>query len=138
MYNYPQNVLFFIFFTLNMKLCVSIIYCHYSNYQSGCKKWFYALDFHASIQTKIFFAWLIHFYVVWLVHAMVSKSQPVKLDLNKKSLPKQKTNQNFTIDAQEFRKTKNKILPRGKWELPANQCRLIYQQWTDRPVLVRW
>ena len=33
------------------------------------------------------------------------KSQPAKLDLNKKSLPKQKTIQNFTIDAQGFRKT---------------------------------
>ena len=30
-----------------------------------------------------------------------------KVDLNKKSLPKQKTIQNFTIDAQGFRKTKN-------------------------------
>ena len=28
-----------------------------------------------------------------------SLSQPVKIDLNKKSLPKQKTIQNFTIDA---------------------------------------
>ena len=34
-------------------------------------------------------------------------AQPAKLDLNKKSLPKQKTIQNFTIDAQGFRKTKN-------------------------------
>ena len=33
--------------------------------------------------------------------------QPVKKDLNKKSFPKQKTIQNFTIDAQGFRKTKN-------------------------------
>ena len=32
--------------------------------------------------------------------------QPVKLDLNKKSFPKQKTIQNFTIDALGFRKTK--------------------------------
>ena len=30
--------------------------------------------------------------------------QPAKLDLNKKSFPKQKTIQNFTIDAQGFRK----------------------------------
>ena len=29
------------------------------------------------------------------------------MNLDKKSLPKQKTIQNFTIDAQEFRKTKN-------------------------------
>ena len=34
-------------------------------------------------------------------------SQPVKIDLNKKSFPKQKTIQNFNIDAQGFRKTKN-------------------------------
>ena len=34
-------------------------------------------------------------------------TQPVKIDLDKKSLPKQKTIQNFTIDAQGFRKTKN-------------------------------
>ena len=42
-------------------------------------------------------------------------SQPVKLDLNKKSLPKQKTIQNFTIDAQGFRKTKNENPP--TWEM---------------------
>ena len=35
-----------------------------------------------------------------------SQAQPAKLDLNKKSFPKQKTIQNFTIDAQGFRKTK--------------------------------
>ena len=33
--------------------------------------------------------------------------QPAKIDLNKKSLPKQKTIQNVTIDAQGFRKTRN-------------------------------
>ena len=36
-----------------------------------------------------------------------ARAQPAKLDLNKKSFPKQKTIQNFTIDAQGFRKTKN-------------------------------
>ena len=36
-----------------------------------------------------------------------SEAQPAKLDLNRKSLPKQKTIQNFHIDAQGFRKTKN-------------------------------
>ena len=41
--------------------------------------------------------------------------QPVELDLNKKSFPKQKTIQNFTIDAQGFRKTKNENLP--TWEI---------------------
>ena len=35
------------------------------------------------------------------------RSYPIKVDLNKKSLPKQKTIQNFTIGAQGFRKTQN-------------------------------
>ena len=34
-------------------------------------------------------------------------SQHIKVDLNEKLDPKQKTIQNFNIDAQEFRKTKN-------------------------------
>ena len=38
-------------------------------------------------------------------------TEPAKLDLNKKSLPKQKTIQNFTIDAQGFRKTKSENPP---------------------------
>ena len=42
-------------------------------------------------------------------------AQPAKLDLNKKSFPKQKTIQNFTIDAQGFRKTKNENPP--TWEI---------------------
>ena len=33
--------------------------------------------------------------------------QPIKTDLDKKSLLKQKTFQNFNIDAQGFRKTRN-------------------------------
>ena len=41
--------------------------------------------------------------------------QPVKIDLNKKSFPKQKTIQNFNIDAQGFRKTKNENPP--TWEI---------------------
>ena len=44
-----------------------------------------------------------------------SIAQPAKLDLNKKSFPKQKTIQNFTIDAQGFRKTKNENPP--TWEI---------------------
>ena len=44
-----------------------------------------------------------------------SKTQPAKTDLNKKSLPKQKTIQIFTIDAQGFRKTKNENPP--IWEM---------------------
>ena len=42
-------------------------------------------------------------------------SQPAKLNLNEKSLPKQKTIQNFTIDTQGFRKTKNENPP--TWEM---------------------
>ena len=38
-------------------------------------------------------------------------SQPAKLDLNKKSFPKQKTIQNFTIDAIGFSKTRDKNPP---------------------------
>ena len=38
-------------------------------------------------------------------------SQPVKIDLNKKLLPKQKTIEIFIIDAQAFRKTKNENPP---------------------------
>ena len=34
-------------------------------------------------------------------------TQSTKIDLNKKSLPKQKTIQNFTIDAVGFKKTRN-------------------------------
>ena len=45
----------------------------------------------------------------------VSHTQPVKIDLNKKSFPKQKTIQNFNIDAQGFRKTKNENPP--TWEI---------------------
>ena len=44
-----------------------------------------------------------------------SSSQPDKLDLNKKSFPKQMTIQNFTFDAQGFRKTKNENPP--TWEI---------------------
>ena len=40
-----------------------------------------------------------------------SEAQPAKLDLNRKSLPKQKTIQNVTIDAQGFRKTGNENPP---------------------------
>ena len=36
---------------------------------------------------------------------------PAKIELNKKWLPKQKTIQNFNIDAQGFRKTRNEKPP---------------------------
>ena len=45
----------------------------------------------------------------------IRASQPVKIDLNKRSLPKQKAIQNFIIDAQGFRKTKNENPP--TWEM---------------------
>ena len=45
------------------------------------------------------------------------RSQPAKIDLNKKSFPKQKTIQNFTIDAQGFRKTKNENPPTSEIEV---------------------
>ena len=44
-----------------------------------------------------------------------SIAQTAKSDLNKKSFPKQKTVQNFTIDARGFRKTKNVNPP--TWEM---------------------
>ena len=37
----------------------------------------------------------------------INLSHPAKIDLDKKWLPKQKTIQNFNIDAQGFRKTRN-------------------------------
>ena len=49
-----------------------------------------------------------------LPQILATATQPVKIDLNKKSLPMQKTIQNFTIDAQGFRKTKNENPP--TWE----------------------
>ena len=51
---------------------------------------------------------------------------PAKIDLNKKWLPKQKTVQNFNIDAQGFRKTKNENPP-------------MQEIWlADRLALVSW
>ena len=41
-------------------------------------------------------------------------SHPAKIDLNRKWLPKQKTIQNFFIDAQVFRKTRNENPPKQK------------------------
>ena len=42
------------------------------------------------------------------------KTQPAKIDLNKKWLPKQNTTQNSNIDAQGFRKTRNENPPTWK------------------------
>ena len=41
-----------------------------------------------------------------ILNTLFHYPQPAKLDLNKKSLSKQKTIQNFTIDAKGFRKTR--------------------------------
>ena len=46
-----------------------------------------------------------------------SYTQPLKLSLNKKLFPKQKTIQAFNIDAEGFRKTRNENLP--TWEIGA-------------------
>ena len=50
-------------------------------------------------------------YYICNILGSAQETQPAKLDLNKKSFPKQKTIQNFTIDAQGFRKTKNENPP---------------------------
>ena len=55
-------------------------------------------------------------------------SHPAKIDLSKKWLSKQKTIQNFNIDALGFKKQEMKILPRRKWKLPANPCQPTCQQ----------
>ena len=47
----------------------------------------------------------------WYFFAIESAlSHPAKMDLNKKRIPKQKTIQNFNIDAQGLRKTRNENL----------------------------
>ena len=43
--------------------------------------------------------------------AAVNMAHPAKIDLDKKWLPKQKTIQNFNIDALGFRKTRNENPP---------------------------
>ena len=45
------------------------------------------------------------------------RTQPVKLDLNEKLDPKQKTIQTFIIDAQGFRKTSNENPPMRELEV---------------------
>ena len=55
--------------------------------------------------------WLFQVPCLWIM----TWTQPAKLDLNKKSLPKQKTIQNFTIDAQGFRKINNENS--NTWEM---------------------
>ena len=44
--------------------------------------------------------------------SILPTTQRIKIDLNKKSLPKQKTIQNFNIDGQGFRKTRNETPPK--------------------------
>ena len=52
-------------------------------------------------------------YVVYklILESLDVVTHPAKIDTNKKWLPKQKTIQNFNIDAQGFRKTRNKNPP---------------------------
>ena len=50
-------------------------------------------------------------------------SQSAKVDFNKKSLLKQKTIQNFTIDAQGFRKTKNENP--STWEMGVTSLQML-------------
>ena len=54
-------------------------------------------------------------YHLFLNNDWMVATQPAKLGLNKKSFPKQKSIQNFTIDAQGFRKTKIENPP--TWEI---------------------
>ena len=53
--------------------------------------------------------------VQWTKTSIISifpnSTHPAKIDLNKKWLPKQKTIQNFNIDAQGFGKTRNENPP---------------------------
>ena len=49
--------------------------------------------------------------VIFNFISMTNMAQPTRLDLNKKYFPKQKTIQNFTIDVQGFRNTKNENPP---------------------------
>ena len=50
-----------------------------------------------------------------ILHKLGFRTHPAKMDLNKKWLPKQKTIQNFNIDAQGFRKARNENPP--TWEI---------------------
>ena len=49
--------------------------------------------------------------IAFLFKILYTVPHPVKIDLNKKWLPKQKTIQNFNIDGQEFRETRNENPP---------------------------
>ena len=52
----------------------------------------------------------------WFLNkARYCTTHPIKIDLNKKLAPKQKTIQTFNIDAYRFRKTKNESSP--TWEI---------------------
>lgn len=52
--------------------------------------------------------------------ATTTRPQPVKIYLNKKSLPKQNTIQNFNIDAKGLRETRNENPPTWKIGVSAN------------------
>ena len=63
--------------------------------------------------------------------------QPAKVDLNKKSFPKQKTIQNFTIDAQGFRRTKNENPPTWEMGVTSQPVPADLPTWANRPA-VHW
>ena len=65
---------------------------------------------HASEMLLILY-WLGSLLFRCLCNNVESRAHPAKIDLNKKWLPKQKTIQNFNIDALGFRKTRNENPP---------------------------
>ena len=65
-------------------------------------------------------------------------TQPTKIDLDKKWLPKQKTIQNFNIDALGFKKTRNENPPMREIGVTSNPCQLTCQPKADWPVWVSW
>ena len=69
----------------------------------------------SQLQTDMNQIFQMRYYRALQIKVLQSYTQPAKLDLNKKSFPKQKTIQNFTIDAQGFRKTKKENPP--TWEM---------------------
>ena len=65
-------------------------------------------------------------------------THPAKTDLNKKWLPKQKTIQNFNIDALGFIKTRNENPPTQEIGLIGNPCWLICPWLAVQPARVSW
>ena len=65
-------------------------------------------------------------------------AHPAKIDLDKKWLPKQKTIQEFNIDARGFKKRRNENLLIWEVGAPANPSWLTCQPRADRPALLSW